>query len=261
MKAKVNMTKWELYLYQGHYNLSGYADSHPRLGKNAWIQHTSSMVSFSLENDILTYETRNTVYICPLKYMSCHPYQNVVMSHKKYLMHVADESDSALDRIIAATACIALEKKRNKLANYIRKLQELGMQELTEMEEKDNQRMFEIAKNYEDCLYIEMSDIDNGGKAVYHMDGQYGVIEPYVHVGMFQDSVLYMEAEMLQRETEEPIDFRYFPRGFNSMESYGWSSNVKNLVIKNESSEKISFDHEEIEVGETKVFKKDESRK
>ena len=253
MKAKVNMTKWELYLYQGRYNLSGYADNHPRLGKDVWVEHTSSLVDYGLKNDILTYETRNTVYICPLKYMSTHPYRNVVMTHKKDLMHAADESDSDLDRIIAATAHIALEKKRNKLANYIRKLQEIGMQELEEKEEADRQRMFEIAETYKNCLYIEMADIGNGGKAVYHIGDERGEILPEVHVGMFQDSVLYIKYP--ESKDGDVIDFRYYPHEFSqSMESYSWSYNIENLVIKNIYQEKIEFNQEQIEAGEIKVF-------
>lgn len=68
-KAKVTMRNWEPYVYDGEYNLSGTADVHPRLGRNVYVATTSTLVKASLEEDVLIYETRNTVYHCPLKYM------------------------------------------------------------------------------------------------------------------------------------------------------------------------------------------------
>ena len=77
-KAKVTMRNWEPYVYDGEYNLSGTADVHPRLGRNVYVATTSTLVKASLEEDVLIYETRNTVYHCPLKYMMVSPYGNVV---------------------------------------------------------------------------------------------------------------------------------------------------------------------------------------
>ena len=68
-KAKVTMRNWEPYVYDGEYNLSGTADVHPRLGRNVYVATTSTLVKASLEEDVLIYETRNTVYHCPLKYL------------------------------------------------------------------------------------------------------------------------------------------------------------------------------------------------
>ena len=39
-KATVNMTNWELYVYEDHYSLSGTADIHPALGKNVYVSQT-----------------------------------------------------------------------------------------------------------------------------------------------------------------------------------------------------------------------------
>ena len=66
-KAKVTMRNWEPYVYDGEYNLSGTADVHPRLGRNVYVATTSTLVKASLEEDVLIYETRNTVYHCPLR--------------------------------------------------------------------------------------------------------------------------------------------------------------------------------------------------
>lgn len=69
-KAIVNMKSWKLRTRGEDYSLSGNADRHPRLGNNTYIGCTSYLVSYTLEDDILTYETRNTIYICPLKYIA-----------------------------------------------------------------------------------------------------------------------------------------------------------------------------------------------
>ena len=53
--------------------LSGTADVHPRLGRNVYVATTSTLVKASLEEDVLIYETRNTVYHCPLKDMMVSP--------------------------------------------------------------------------------------------------------------------------------------------------------------------------------------------
>ena len=106
-KAKVTMRNWEPYVYDGEYNLSGTADVHPRLGRNVYVATTSTLVKASLEEDVLIYETRNTVYHCPLKYMMVSPYGNVVQEYREELARL-DTSENALDRIIAAAAKMSL---------------------------------------------------------------------------------------------------------------------------------------------------------
>lgn len=64
------MKNWKLRIKEGDYNLSGIADSHPCLGNEAYIGYTSALVKYTLKDDILIYETRNTIYICPLKYIA-----------------------------------------------------------------------------------------------------------------------------------------------------------------------------------------------
>lgn len=110
-KAKVTMRNWEPYVYDGEYNLSGTADVHPRLGRNVYVATTSTLVKASLEEDVLIYETRNTVYYCPLKYMMVSPYGNVVQKYREELARL-DTSENALDRIIAAAAKCHLESRR-----------------------------------------------------------------------------------------------------------------------------------------------------
>ena len=254
-KAKVTMRNWEPYVYDGEYNLSGTADVHPRLGRNVYVATTSTLIKASLEEDALIYETRNTIYCCPLKYMRVSPYGNVVQEYREELSHL-DTSENALDRIIAAAAKISLgepEDTTDEMVRKIRTLQKTGQQEMAQMEEQEKQHLLEIAGKYEDCVYIEVSSVHSGSKLAYHLGDAVGIVEPIVHSGMFQDSVLYMK----YATEEDPcaLDFRYFPKGFGDvMETYSWSDNIKQAVIQNQKGRSLNFNGEEIAPGETKVF-------
>ena len=162
--------------------------------KDIYISHTSKMVSSSLESDVLTYETKNTVYRCPLKYMTVHPYGNVSEEYKEKLTHRDEYSEYALDRIIGATAKIATNTVNTEgFVAHITKLQEQGQKELKAMGEEEKYRLCEIARQYEDCAYIEVSNVEQGNKLAYHFGSHTGIVKPSVHSGMFQDSVLYMQ--------------------------------------------------------------------
>ena len=254
-KAKVTMRNWEPYVYDGEYNLSGTADVHPRLGRNVYVATTSTLIKASLEEDALIYETRNTIYCCPLKYMRVSPYGNVVQEYREELSHL-DTFENALDRIIAAAAKISLgepEDTTDEMVRKIRTLQKTGQQEMAQMEEQEKQRLIENAGKYEDCVYIEVSSVHSGSKLAYHLGDAVGIVEPRVHSGMFQDSVLYMK----YATEEDPcaLDFRYFPKGFGDvMETYSWSDNIKQAVIQNQKGRSLNFNGEEIAPGETKVF-------
>ena len=128
-----------------------------------------------------------------------------------------------------------------------------GQREIAQMEEQEKQRLFEIAGKYEDCVYIEVSSVQSGSTLVYHLGDAVGIVKPGVHIGMFQDSVLYMK--YATEEDPSALDFRYFPKGFGDvMETYNWSDNIKQAVIKNQRGHSLIFNHEEIAPGETKVF-------
>lgn len=248
------MSYWELYVYDEHYNLSGTADVHPKLGKNAYVNHTSAMENYEFEEDVLTYETMNTIYKCPLKYMNIKPYGNVMPAYREKLTKRDEGSDSILDKIIAASAKLAVGVKLDdEFVAHIIKITEAGQEELKAIKKADDDRMIEIAKKYDDCIYIEVSKIDCGDKLAYHIGSQCGTVEPDVHSGMFQDSILYMKYE--QNEGDISLDFRYFPQGFGDcMKTYSWSDNIKQAVIKNVCDYSIKFNDELIVPGETKAF-------
>ena len=104
-----------------------------------------------------------------------------------------------------------------------------GQQEIAQMEEQEKQRLLEIAGKYEDCVYIEVSSVHSGSTLVYHLGDAVEIVKPGVHIGMFQDSVLYMK----YATEEDPcaLDFRYFPKGFGDvMETYSWSGNQTQVI-------------------------------
>lgn len=251
-KAIVNMFDWELYVYNEHYNLSGIAENHPRFGRNVYLSHTSSLQEYSFEEDVLTYETKNTIYKCPLKYMNTKPYVKVVPEYKEELMRRDETSDSILDKIIAASAKMSVGTEADdEFLVHILQVTEIGKAELNAIKKADDDRMIEIAKKYEDCIYIEVSNIEEGDKLAYHLGSECGIVKPSIHVGMFQDSVLYMKYR--QDEEDTALDFRYFPKG-TFMETYSWSDNIRQAVIKNTRDFRIEFNRQGIAPGETKVF-------
>ena len=257
-KPVVNMSNWQLYVYNDEYNLSGTAEHHPSLGNNIYVARTSTMVGCHMEYDFLTYETRNTIYICPLKYMTPHPYVNVVPKYIQELSHRGDASDNVLDRIISASARLALEIEDDEsLLIRIRELMIIGQKEIKEAEEAEDKRLIDIAKNYEDCIYMEASNIEWGDQISYHIGDLTGIVKPLLHNGMFRDSVLYTcFGKGNGNENRVIFDFRYFPSWFGyDMETYVWSPEIRQAVIKNVTNHNINFNKNEIKPGELKIFK------
>ena len=70
---------------------------------------TPIIVKSSFEDDVLTYETKNTVYVCPLKYMSVHPFSDMVPDAILKMTHQGDDSDDILDKLV-----LVRRKKRTK---------------------------------------------------------------------------------------------------------------------------------------------------
>lgn len=127
------------------------ADDHPKLGKKAYVRRTSSLIEYRLENDILIYETRNSIYICPLKYMSIRPYRGVGVEYKSELISRVNDKSNILDCIIAVAARISkgydefIPKNEKELKEdystdelfaHITSLQKEGKRELEELENK-----------------------------------------------------------------------------------------------------------------------------
>ena len=129
--------------------------------------------------------------------------------------------------------------------------------------EKDfaqKERLLQIAKEYENCIYLEVTNVGEGDLLAYHIGEDTGLISPFVHVGMTQDSVLYMQYE--GENDSCGLDFRYFPKGFSCtiMETYSWSDNIRQVVIKNDTGKVLTFNHVDLADGETIVFTPDSHR-
>ncbi len=278
-KPKVHMTDWELEFHDKEYNLSGYAEDHPQIGRNQYVSHTSEMVDHSFKDDMLTYETKNTVYVCPLKYMTLKPYRRMVEDYIINYLEIDKNSDSILDKLISASAKISVMDKKEEYKDTpaemclfpkrimditedysndpfvckIKQLQIIGQKELKEKKKTEEERLTGLARQYEDCIYIEVSNIDGGDPLAYHLGEDTGVLSPSVHVGMLQDSVLYMK--LPKEDYSCSLDFRYFPKGLgDEIETYSWSDNIKKAVIRNTKSCCIIFNGVSIQPGETKEF-------
>lgn len=259
-KPKVNMSNWQLYVHDNEYNLSGTADHHPSLGNNIYVAQTSTMVDYHMEDDVLTYETRNTLYCCPLKYLTPHPYTNVVREYIQELSHRGDTSENVLDKIISVSAKLALGiEDDDPLLVKITGLMITGQQEIAKAEKAEDERLINIAKNYKDCVYMETANIECGDKISYHIGELTGTVQPSFHSGMFKDSVLYIAYSKQDGEKSRIIfDFRYFPSWFGyEMETYRWSPEIRRAVIKNMTNHSITFNENEIKSGELKIFKQE----
>ena len=207
------------------------------------------------------------------------PYQNVVVEYREKLTHRADSSDNILDKIIAASAKLSIMEARrvyldpgkrvsrhydaickieedysgDLFVSHIIALQEQGQKEIDYLKQQENNRLMSIACNYEDCVYIEVSNVACGSLLAYHLGENKGVVYPYLHSGMFQDSVLYMKYS--DESDSCALDFCYFPKGWeDEMETYSWSDNIAQVVIKNDTNHSLRFNRVDVPVGETVIF-------
>ena len=58
----------------------------------------------------------------------------------------------------------------------------IGRIEIEEENKKKEEHLLEVAKKYEDCIYIEMKRIKDGDKLAYNIGGKAGFIEPQRHI-------------------------------------------------------------------------------
>lgn len=245
-KSIVNMSKWNVSLQGGEYNLEGIADKHPRLGRNVLVCYTSALEKAILENDILIYETRNTIYHCPLKYANINYLDNINITKgsldKAYKVSLKEDTD--INKVLRCFCELGLDNEYSDFTNKVIDLAEQGKLELSEQEKHEEQRLLNIVKNYVGSVYVEVSKISNGDILAYNIEGNLGVVKPCLHVGTIQDSILY---------TDNMIDFRYFPKGY-SLQTYKWSENIENVVVKNMKGTEILFNDTIVGPYEVKII-------
>ncbi|MCR5747936.1 MAG: hypothetical protein K6G03_09535 [Lachnospiraceae bacterium] len=268
-KPVVNMTDWQLYLYGFKYELSGIADLHPYMGRNRRIERTSALGEPSFENDVMTFESRNIIYKCPLKFMALFPYRDLHYEEKYILSQLIDLPVDPIDKIVAASAMMSLEYDKesgmgewmlaegidpelidfsdNEFLKHLKQLQQQGQEELKELSQKEDQRLIEAAMKYEDCIYLELSESAGESKLAYHIGNKTGVIAPEKNVGTYTNTIIYKD--------NSGIDFRFYSDTDRcAPDIYKWSENIRHAVVKNTTGYKLVFNSEVLDIDEKKVF-------
>lgn len=92
------------------------------------------------------------------------------------------------------------------------------------------------ASKYDNCIFIDLSSISQESPAAFNIKGRTGIINPMQHIGMFTDTVLYINYD----DKEEYIDFRYYVRHIG-LETYSWTENIERVVIHNNKGRAIYF--------------------
>lgn len=245
-KTSINLVDWEIISGRDYLFLVGEADNHPKLGRKVRLSHTSPIIAVgnSENENELIFETENSKYICNWKF--------VRLGHRDFKLTKTKgvPGDVVYNKFIDVLNYInKFEIEGNKeYIDEITKIIELstiGKKELQEERILENKRLISEADKYSNCIYLEVSNISEGDTLAYNVRDEKGVIKPLLHVGMFQDSVLYMKDDL--------VDFRYFPRGMG-LEIYSWSDNIECLRVKNMKNYDITVDKQIIRPGETVII-------
>ena len=168
------------------------------------------------------------------------------------ILRVHSNPITEINSIINAEIEISIGKELSKVTKALLNIIKDGQKEIKEAEERHIQELLDIIveNNWERCAYIEVSKISTGDILAYKIDTEdgpkMGTIKPYVHSGMFTDSILYLN-------DEDEVDFRYFPHS-RCIETYNWSENLEHVYIKNEKGDTIRFNNDEIKPGEVRCF-------
>lgn len=133
--------------------------------------------------------------------------------------------------------------------------------ELSARDDEYCQQLIEEVEKYADSIYMVRDNTCHSNVLAYHIGDKTGVIKPEYHIGMFQDSVLYSLYKESDNDHEGlQLDFRYFPRGYGSFDTYVWSKNITQAVIRNNLDFKIWINGKIVKPGETRVIPWDGSQ-
>lgn len=244
MKSEVNMKNWLVTKYGKNYNLEGTADKHPKLGMNTFVAFTSELVKANLERNVLIYETQNTIYKCPLKFINLDTRRFEEKKLEDYT------EDNICEKIIRACIKISQNLELDKFEENIKKMVNKGKEELIAEESEKKKQMLDVLKENVNIGLLRIYNSTDENPFAYRIDTEEGIKEkvfyPFVHSGMFQDSVLY---------SDEVIDFRYFPQ-YNGMDTYAWSENLEKIIVENHTEDTYYFNNTEIKSGDKKTFKR-----
>lgn len=265
-KKHIDMYNWELSFYSGEYKLEGIAEYYPDYGKNVYLYRTSTILNHEYCDirDEVIIETESSIYHCPLKYLNPKPYEDYVRNALEDYACCDKRSDDIFDKVMAASAKMAITNLmsrgdfkpsvriiKDEFYKKLKRKMKQGQKELAELKKEQEEHLINEVEKYEDSVYLEVSNIYSGDPLAFHLGDDSGIVDPILHAGMFQDSVLYMK---LWIESKTALDFRYFPKSSDTLETYSWSDNIKQAVIKNTRDRDITFNKEIVKPGEIKIF-------
>lgn len=266
VKPILYMKEWELYVYDGWYSLLGIVEAYPGYGKDVCMEPTAPMVRYSLDGDILTYETEDAVYICPLSCLTTVPYADFFYEDIEELKEQIKEMKNDLDRIVHVLVANALEEQPDgpeaEFVMRVRELQKRERQERREREEQEKERLVEEACKYEDCIYMELMSLTND-KIGYYLKEANGITEPKTRWGSTWNNCRVLFVMYPEGGNPCRLDFRYFPdfsKNGMGIKTYSWSKNIKQAVVKNTGGRVLTFNGCELQPGETKSFTREAHR-
>lgn len=156
------------------------------------------------------------------------------------------------------------EQNRGKLSSFgldisdekWNKMLEMSNNALAAQKQEQALRLDEFKKgSVPGSLYLEFN-CNEIQCAYFHADGdeedvpEFYALKPYCHVGTFQDSYIIADGKYGK------MDYRYFPIWNDTVETYHWSSSIKEIWVRNTGDTTIAFDEYQILAGETKRVKR-----
>lgn len=244
----INLSKWKLLNFGDWIGLSGIADKHPKLGNNITVSSTSEIVKVEYEEDGLRCFTKNSVYVCKYKDIS---FEDLHINNKseldtdagklynKYIrivLYKIRNSENCSCKISSNLKDICISQDKKDEFDKILKLATIGEKEYEQKIKKYEEELISKAREHDNCIFIDLTSVSTGGKLAFNINGKTGIINPSVHVGMFDDTVLYTNDE----NEEDGIDFRYYV-GFKDITPYSWTENIEHVVIHNCKGHLITF--------------------
>jgi len=269
-KRILHMQAWELYkdifaeeenLVDGNdYFLLGITYEYPDTCGMVGLQTTVPVVSYSVEEDVLTYETEDTIYICPFACMEENPYATWETECLEELEELVKEPKNELDCILYASVLQAYEaplaSSGNELVDRVHEWMERNRQERLAKIAQEEQRVFEQLKDKENYIYIAFSQACEN-KLFYHIGEKSGVAQPLTYWRSGNENrELYLLYE--ENSFSRSLDFRYVTliRDVEmEIKTYNWTADIQRAIIKNATENKaIRFNGEVILPGATKEF-------
>ena len=215
-KTVINLRDWSLTKECNKYYLKGIADKHPKLGTNAVIGHTSSILEATIKDDVLTVETRNSIYVCPIKYIS--------IDRNNWRISIVDSASEfkELDDLYRSIHNAVYDKIDTGEERHIKDLSGIGQVEMQAISDAIEEHLIEEVIKYDDSLYLDITSFHVPSSIAYNIGVKHGVIK----------GILFDEDDIIRYVMDEKIYFSYSAIGVY-MNIINIANNIKNIVIKN----------------------------